>query len=258
MDRLAGAVDAAYRERFGVVPVGEAAEAVVLFADAADYERFKRSEQEISHLPAAGHTSLGLVAIGVGERHSESAGAVLVHEIVHLLNRRALGPALPPWLDEGIADALAISRLGPDGALDPRRVGGTARSTRGEGGRTLHVEGGWASVAQLRRSLAGAPLDRLPRLLAADWRAFVAVPERETRYAESALFVRFLLDAGDPRLEEGFRAYLQGVAAGGDAGAEALRSALGIEWPELAVRFRVWLEALAATVEEEVRTAAPA
>jgi hypothetical protein len=249
--RVAAQVEPAYRARLGIEPLGAAAEAVVVFAVADDYERYKAGEREIAQLPAAGHASLGLVAVAHGERPTGEVAAVLVHEIAHLLNRRALGPALPPWLDEGIADALALSRIGADGTLDPAALGGTARRD----GNLVHVGGGWAAAQRLRRSLAGQSLEQLPRLLALDWREFVAPQGREERYAESAFFVRFLLDSGDPVLAEGFRRYLEGVAAGGDAAPEALRASLGAAWPPLAARFRIWLEQLEREVTLEVRAA---
>jgi hypothetical protein len=63
--------------------------------------------------------------------------------------------------------------------------------------------------------------------------------EGELHYALSALWVRYLLDGG---LAAPFRAWLAAVAAGGDAGPEALRSHLGRDWTRLEQGFRAWLD----------------
>ena len=48
---------------------------------------------------------------------SADVAATLIHELVHALNTRSIGPALPPWLDEGLAEDLSYAALGPGGEI---------------------------------------------------------------------------------------------------------------------------------------------
>ena len=86
--RVATAIEGAYRERTTLTPVGAAAEAIILFAERADYDAFTEGEARLAGLRPAGHTSRGLVALAAGERSASDVAATLVHELTHLLNRR--------------------------------------------------------------------------------------------------------------------------------------------------------------------------
>ena len=77
----------------------------------------------------------------------------------HLLNRRAIGPALPPWLDEGLAEDLAQSRV------EGRRVvGGTLAEVVLRAGPAWESHGGLAAAQLLRGALAAGTLLPLPAL----------------------------------------------------------------------------------------------
>jgi hypothetical protein len=173
----------------------------------------------------------------------EGVRATLLHELVHLVNRRALGPALPPWLDEGMANDLAESAVGEGGRLLPGILG---EVTVTDGPRVeRHL--GAASRELLRRSLANGTLPPLAALTAADGETFRAVEPQALAYAEASFLVRYLL-AGE--LAGRFRAFLATVAAGGDPGGEAMRETLGLSWEELEGRFRASLDVPATSGEE--------
>jgi hypothetical protein len=247
LDRLAAAVEPAYRARYGRVPVGTPREAVVLFDREEDYRRLQAADSVLAGLPAAGHTAGGLVAAYVGGQGPGEVAATLVHELAHLLNRRALGPSLPPWLDEGIADDLAGSEVGPTGELRPGRIGGSVR----EHPARLELHGAVASLRQLEQALAAGRAVPLARLTAMEWEEFVRSGDSSLHYAQASFFVRYLLDGGDPALAAGFRRFLDAVADGGAPGGEALRAGLGRSWGELEAGMAAW-------VGEQVRATQPA
>ncbi len=159
----------------------------------------------------------------------------MVHELTHLMNRRALGPALPAWLEEGLADDLAHSEIDPQGKLEPSRLGGLSLR-RWDG---WEWRGARASAISLRRALDAGRMRPLAELLALDWREFVAADGERTSYPQAAFWVRFLLS--DPNLAPAFRGYLREVAAGGSAAPEALRARLGADWATLDERFARWI-----------------
>ncbi|HEX2251688.1 MAG TPA: hypothetical protein VHQ65_00300 [Thermoanaerobaculia bacterium] len=229
-------VEEVYRRRYGVTPVGEAREAVVVFAREEDYRRFQGLERQLGGLPAGGHAGFGLAAVYAGRRGRVDVAATLVHELGHLLNRRALGPALPPWLDEGLADDLAASYIGPDG-IDPRRLGGT----RVRSGNRVDFHGALSALRHLMRGWREGRVPPLERLVALDWEGFVRSDDRPLHYAQAGMFFRYLLSSGEPELAAGLRRFLARVAAGGPASGEALRHELGRSWQELDTGLRRWV-----------------
>ncbi len=242
LDRTVGQVEAVYRRRYGRTPVGAPREAIVLFSAQAAYRAFQDLDEKLAGLPAGGHAGSGLVATWLGGRPRAEVAATLVHEIAHLLNRRALGPALPPWLEEGIADDLADGAVGPEGDLDPSRLGGAVARSEGR----IDFYGPRAALHRLRdaeRAGTAVPLERLTEL---DWEAFVRSPRRGLHYAEAAFLLRWLLAADDPALGAGLHAFLDDVAGGGPATGEALRRRLGRSWEALDAGLAAWVEAAAA------------
>ena len=239
LDRIAGQVEAAYRDRYGRTPIGTPAEAVLLFEREGTYRAYQDAEGTLAGAEASGHSGYGLVAIWDGGRPTREIAETLVHEIVHLLNRRAIGPQLPPWLDEGMADDLAHSRIGDDGTLDPGTLGGSAFRA---GGRIQYF-GAKAALRQLVEAQGEGQAPSLPALLAMPWETFVGTGA-DLHYAQASFFVRYLLAGENGELAPGFRAYLSGVAEGGEPSAEALEKALGRSWPELEAGFRAWVVGL--------------
>jgi hypothetical protein len=224
LDRAAAGVETAYRERYGLVPVGTSAEAVVLFRSRAAYEEYvartggPRAE--------TGHVSRGVVALYRQGRLLDDVRTTLVHELVHVLSRRALGPALPPWLDEGMADDIAESRIGEGGRPLPGTLGGTTLRQ----GVFSEVHGGEASRDLLRRELASGNLLPLETLTGLDFGEFHGTDRHRLVYAESSSFVRYLL-AGE--LAAPFRAFLRDVSQGTPPTPQALQTRLRAPWPVL-------------------------
>ena len=240
---VATRVEGAYGRRTGLLPRDQPRAAVVLYSREEAYRDFQQSDARLAGLDASGHAGSGVVAFYRQGRSAEELGGTLVHELTHLLNRRAIGPALPLWLDEGLSEDLGLARLSPDGVLEP---GSWSGAPRAQGSRQLY-SGGQAAVLLLRDRAQQGTLLPLRRLTTTDGTDFTG-SRRSDLYAQSALFVRFLMD-GDPALEPRFRDFLQGVAAGGSAGSEALGRALDRPWAELDQDFRAWVLAEAARVE---------
>jgi len=233
LDRAAGAVDAAYRARYGLELAGAPAETVVLFRRRASYDEFLRRTAG----PAAetGHFSRGVVALYREGRLLDDVRTTLLHELVHALGRRGLGPALPPWLDEGMADDLAESRIGGAAGVAPGTVSGTTLRF----GSFFEMHGGEASRELLRRQRERGGLLPLARLIAMDDAEFHAVRPAGLAYAEASFFIRFLL-AGE--LQAPFRRYLRDVASGVPPTAETLQAALGCPWEELDAGLAAWIQ----------------
>lgn len=234
LDRAAAGHRRLYAERYGVAVEGPIGGRVALFAAERDYLEFKRLQGHArAETEAAGYFQPpSLVVLQRGSHSRQEVTASLLHELTHLLNWRLLGGAgerdLPPWLEEGLAGDLALSSIGRQGlAAEPLGPGNLAYGRR-LGDVLLEIdgkldEGAAPSVEELLR------MERAPFLAG----------EGELHYALSALWVRYLLDGG---LAAPFRAWLAAVAAGGDAGPEALRSHLGRDWTRLEQGFRAWLD----------------
>ena len=239
LGRLADGVSRSYVERYGRRPLGaETLEVVVLYKDEASYRRLQGLSDELLGLDAGGHAASGLAVLFVGGREREEVAETLVHELVHTLNRRAIGPALPTWLDEGLADDLASSPFGADGTIVLGALGGHRRQ---EGNR-VQVSGGVAALWKLRDALRGSGLIHVRELLHLDWNDFVRSRSSELHYAASAFWIRFLLDAEDGALAGTLRDYLAAISEGEPATPEGLRKRLDMSWNQLNARFQLWIE----------------
>ena len=230
LDRLAAQIEPAYRRRYGRSPEGEAREAVLVFSDRETYRRFQSREARIQGIPTGGYARHGMLALWVGDRQPHDLAATLIHEVTHLLNRRSIGPALPPWLDEGMAYDLGASRVGPAGDLEPGKLGGaTVRKAR-----KVDYFGAIAGLRNLNASFAWDEPPRLQELVALDWDRFVRDGgRRDLNYAHAGFFVRYLVEGEDGDLAPGFRRFLDRVAGGAAPSGEMLRQELGRSWEEL-------------------------
>lgn len=260
-DRLAEEVLEAYRERFGLEPplppavaAAERKEVVVLFDAEESFRRFAGEGGPVSALDPAGQAGFGVAAMARGERTAEAVRALFVHEVVHLLNRRSLGPRTPAWLEEGMADALAISRIAPSGALDPKALGGAVRTVdqgttvSGERQVSVEISGGLSLLQLVTEAEEAGVLPSLGDLTSEGWQALADPEVRTLRYAQSALFVRFLLDGDRKRWRAGFHRYLQGVATGQPADAGRLLEVLELDgWDPLEEGFERHLRFLRLT-----------
>lgn len=237
LDRVAAGVEEAYRRRYRRSPVGEAAEAVLLFSREDGYRAFQESDPRLTGLAAAGHAGHGLIALYAQDRPRWELAGTLVHEVTHLLNRRALGPALPPWLDEGMAGDLGSSSFGPGGAIAAATLGGETRRS----GKRLDFHGPRASLRHLVEALDGGRFLPLPELFRLPWEAFVRPPASELHYAESAFLVRYLVEGEGGELAPGFRSFLAAVSDGAPATGEALAEHLGRPWRRTEPGLHTWL-----------------
>jgi hypothetical protein len=237
LDRLAAQMEDAYRNRYGRQLLGQPAEAIVLYAREQDYLAFQDQDSRLARLSASGHSGYGIVALYDEGRTRFEVGSTLVHELAHLLNRRALGPLLPSWLDEGIADDLAQSKVDDEsGRLVPGTLGGmTVRA-----GARIQMYGPRAALQQLVVGLEEGKTLPLPQLLALDWDDFVRT-EGNLNYAHSSFWVRYLLDGEGGALAPRFRSYLDAVAAGKPPTPELLRLKLERSWGDLESGFRIWV-----------------
>lgn len=233
LDRAADALEDVYRSRFGVEPVGEPAGAVVLFDRESAYRTYQSGDARLEGLPAAGHAGSGLVALFADRQETEQVTAILIHELVHLLNRRALGPALPAWLDEGLAEDLTWSRTDDFGRPIPGTWGGVELQNET---RILRL-GGAAVRDRYRRAAASDRLIPLDELFRMEWREFVLQPDG-LAYAQAGLWVRWLLDEG-PKAP--FQKFLRDTARGERITEERLLETLGLSWEEMAAAVGAWV-----------------
>lgn len=256
LDRIAAQVPEIYRRRYGLEstapadPVG--GEAVVLFAREADYRAFAEEGAALSGLEEGGFAGFGIAALYAEERGRSELASLLVHELTHLLNARALGAATPPWLEEGLAEDLAHAGIGRAGLLDPDSLSGRAQGrglpAPGEppGAATAPIlvttttGGARAALARVVGTLERGRLPPLAELTSLDWWQITTPALRAVAYAESAFFVRFLLDPDGGRAKS-FREYLRSIAAGGPSGADALLTLTGENWQTLEAAFHRWL-----------------
>ncbi len=239
----------AYEQRYGLSPQRRASFAVVVFDRERSYRQFEDSVADLRQLDAEGHAGSGVAALVAEGRSPQEAAALLVHELAHLLNRRAFHASLPPWLEEGIANDLAYCRLDRAGRLQPQTLGGQGfiveipgpadRFGRRAFSGTVHIEGPLASLSLLKRKIAAGEAVPLPELLDLTWREFVAPEGRELRYVESTFLVRYLLDELSA---DAFRRFLTDLQAGGAADAPALLGAMDVGWERLASGFERWIE----------------
>jgi hypothetical protein len=240
--RLVGALEALYFERYGRPPVGSPREAIVLFTSEESYRLFQRGDPRLAGLAAStGLAGQGVVATYRGARTDNELLGTLVHELAHLLNRRAIGPSLPSWLDEGIADDLGASRIDAAGTLFPGTWSRNLEERAGE----FRISGGEAALRNLAGLFGpdGAAPGRLDlgAVLALEWEDFVAPEDAELHYATAAAFIRMLL--ASPVRGALFRAWLAEVSTGGSPDAEGLSRRLGQSWAELRQDLALWTRA---------------
>lgn len=238
LDAVAGQLEAAYRQRYGLDPIGRAKGAVALFASEERYREFQGDDERLAGLAPRAHVGGGVVALYRGDQPTDEVAATLVHELVHLINARALGPALPAWLEEGLADDLATSRIDRRGRVLPGTLGGA--ETRS--GDQVRMTGGLAARVNAARAVAERRAPSIETLVEMSWESFVRASERDLHYALATEWIRYLLEAEDGEYAEPFRNWLGAIADGGRADAEALRRSLGKSWYELDRGFRIWLQ----------------
>lgn len=233
---LAQNLESVYRQRYGLQAVSDPAEIVLLFRAAESYRVF-RDHEGVRYSSNLAHASpaRGYLALFVGQRSDLAVLATLVHEWTHLLNRRSLGPALPDWLGEGMADDMAESQIGVDGSIVVGKLGGEVFR---QGGAVVR-RGGIASALLLQKALDAGRLTPLKELMEMESATFHTL-QASLRYAESSFWIRYLLsDFALPAA--GFREFLGEIAAGAPIQDQRLLAHLDSTWDELDIGFRTWL-----------------
>jgi SH3 domain-containing protein len=249
LDRSASYLAETYRKRTGLMPGEPQGDVVAVFATDSEYRALEKSERDLAGVTSRGHAGRGVAAISAASSDRSEVNAVFVHELTHLLNRRTLGPQVPLWLEEGLAEDLAFCRTDEEGRLILGTIRGrrtvselTGRDRRGDV--VTYTRHSLIGPQVTVNRLADGTLKSFPlrELVSLPPRAFVDEDTRDTAYAESALFVRFLLDAEEGRNTDAFRAFLAAVRAGLSLSADRLPELLGSSWNDLDARFGAWLK----------------
>lgn len=242
---VAGGLEAVYAERYGRRPVGDAAEAIVLFQSEIAYRLVQQRTASLAGLKSAGHNSEGIAMLYSGGRSRSDAARTVIHELTHFLNRRAIGPQLPPWLDEGIADDLGLAHIDTVGGIHPAELAGD-RQPRGD---TWRIEGGFAALLKLRNAILEGKMPAVLALMQADWEGFVRTPQVELHYAAAAFWIRYLVEGENGRYAADFHAFLDAVATGEPPTTDTLQAKLGEPWSALDAGFRAWIKQLATSAQ---------
>lgn len=235
LQRVAASAERAYRARYGLEPIGEPSETLLFFGRRKTYEAFRDSWSGLEGLDSGGHTGGGVVALYRYGRTQVELELTLAHELAHLLNRRALGPALPPWLDEGLAEDFA--QRGLPQLLSPSGLENRYFLQRGD---RVVFFGSPAAVERLRSALAERAVPSFGELLDLDWQAFVRSDDSSLHYATSGLLVTHLLESRGVA----FHAFLEAVRDGQFPDMETLSASLGVSAQALDRSFRTSLSGL--------------
>ncbi|HEX9667964.1 MAG TPA: hypothetical protein VGC93_00650 [Thermoanaerobaculia bacterium] len=256
LKRTALALPQIWADRFGVAPTGILDGALLVFRRDEDFRAFVRGQGEELDRGVRGSARGGRVALAAAGQPAEEVTALFVHELAHLLSRRAFGRELPPWLEEGLAEELALARQTRSGAIVPGTLRGRVRARALDASSSrpnfasrfeVSADGAYGALSALLNAQRSGAAPSLAELLALPHAAFTRFEGRRERYTASAFFVRFLLDGRERRARERFHAFLGAVARGGAADAEALTAALGEPLALLERDYLAWLR-LQATV----------
>ncbi|HVS66828.1 MAG TPA: SH3 domain-containing protein [Thermoanaerobaculia bacterium] len=247
LDSLFACFSEAYERRYGLDrPVYADPDVAVVFTQEEAYRRFVAGEAEVADLASGGFSAIGFAAFYAGGRLADDVAAIAAHELAHLENRRRLAHELPPWLEEGLAEDMALLAAAGVGCPESGWPRISRREWRTGSGRkrALNVietmSGKLRSLACTVEGWGRAPLD-LGELTGLGWERFSAPEGRSFRYAASALLVRFLLDGGNAsQRAEAFRSYLRAGRDTGSFGWEALLDRLGFGERELSAALREW------------------
>ena len=232
---LLAALEPAWSERYGTAPIGEPAETIVLFEQLASFRELQLGEPGLGALEANGFTHAGVVALASGELDESELEATLQHELAHLLTRRAIGPALPAWLAEGIAEEFGLAPFAGD-RLDFASVRGSVRRD----GNRFELRAGYALLDRLRRRVASGDVPSLASIAAVHELEFSSGDAGLDRYGAAFGWVRFLL--AEPALARGFRAFLAAVARGEAPTLDRLERELGGPLAALEGPYAAWVE----------------
>lgn len=245
---VAARLPEAFQRRYGLAAAAGAGETVVLYASDAAYRAYAGNEEGLAELESSGHAFGGLAVLAAGDRRRDEVRSLLVHELTHLLSYRALGPRLPSWLAEGLAEDLAYCRARRTGELELGSLD-VWRSIRSETavdarGRlqsvVVRTRGGpELALEELRGRWEKADRPSFATLLEMPYQDFTVPEGRPIHYPMSAFLVRYLLASEE--LADRFRGFLAALARGDEGDGEALLSHLGVGWEDLETGFSEWL-----------------
>jgi hypothetical protein len=247
LERLAEALPAVYAARYGLPqPSFEVRPVVILFARERDYRRYiGDAEDLLAEVSAGGHAASGVLAVSLQDREFEAIAALLVHELTHLFNEVSFPRALPIWLEEGLAEDMAISAIDPDGTIDVERLRGrsqvtTFRQTDDAGREILSTafsaEGPRVNLGRLLNRARASRRIELGPLLQYGWEDFVLSEERQQLYWKLGFLVRFLVTEHQTR----FLSLLNDARSGSEATAERLLARVELSQQELEEGFYLW------------------
>lgn len=239
LDQAATMAEEAYFARYGRLPSGNPRHSVVLFATEADYRTFsKKANCPLSN--HRGHAGSGVVAMYVEGQRQEELARILVHEIAHLLNNRAVAWRLPPWLEEGMA-----SDLGAIWMENAPTLG--ANSQAGERSIVSEPEARLYFLDDLRGKGTLPSVDILWRL---DTERFYADRVSHYGYSHAAALITFFLEGENGRYAVAFRDFLKKIAAGQGPDPRTLMKLLDMDPPAIDQAFQGWLQREAAARRE--------
>ncbi len=244
LERALAPLEGIYRQRTGRTPVGVPAAVIFFFSGRERYAAYASRWRELRGLDSPGHSSPGMIVLVREGQGPVDLELTLLHEVTHLLNRRALGPALPPWLDEGLAEELSELGIGLARGAELERWLLRFRSPTSAG---FEQRGALAGLELVVRALRAGELPSLERLLALDRGGFVN-DAAARNYAHAGYLIHYLLTGRGGALAPGWRAFLEDVALGVPPGQDRLEGRLGVRLVELEPELQAWLLDLAARV----------
>ncbi len=218
---IAADFDSVYFDRLGVTTPHPPTGLIMLFGSTEAFRAFAASSAQLRQGYAGfSQASRGVVALAAEDLPLERFATVLAHELAHLSHRRAFGRRLPPWLSEGLADA----------------VGDTATPS---GFTTLDRNVGAEPLAErLRQAIDHGRAEPVAAVMIKSRTEF----DRGTvsfDYETSALLVRFLLT--DPELGPRFRSFLRRLASIQGCDLLCMLETVESDGRELDQQFRQWL-----------------
>jgi TonB family protein len=221
---------------------------VLVFFDEAAFHRFRARSFPSETLFSGFYSSLGLVAFHLYQPSPDDVLALLLHETTHAFVDRHLvraGVRLPVWLQEGLAEYIANSKI-EKGRLLPGEIRrAPIRRYAMEQGAVVVRDGrvsAAATVADIRRAARQGRALTLAQMLDADRETFYG-EDLSLYYGAAGLLVHFLRHGRPGWADEAFPRFLLYVAEGFPPSA-ALEAAYGTTAVELEEPYRLHLAAI--------------
>ncbi len=188
--------------------------------------------------PAHYNTLADVVVIHTDTVHPGNLPDLLIHESTHQLTQMTLlGPGVygSPWLMEGLAEYYGNMRRDPKLGFQPERFGSKFAVVFLDGPKAeTHLR--QDELRQYKKELkkgVAAPIEVLMNMRAPE--QFLSEGSLQ-RYTASWMLVHFLMQGEKGRYREGFARYIAKEAAG-EAGAQVLYEALGVDGAALQAAF---------------------